>query len=348
MKYEDLDLIFTKKLMSVLKLDKLNESYSDHQQIMLTLSKNENISLDIIDNCTYVNPHEWDWSWGISRHPKLTIEFIERHIDKPWNWGEKGLSKHKCITVDFLIKYSNKKWNWITLTHNKSIPKKLELLERFIDKPWDWKEISSFNIPLKFIEKNIHKTWSWSRLGLHRYLTIDFVNKYQYKCWNWNIIFNYSVIPFTDLVTKLEISDYNRELYNISYHLSVHHDLQLSIVKNNIDFPWDWNKISCHKNITWKMIKDNPNLPWNWEYVTGNPNITFKIIQENIDKDWNYNKLANEFGIFNWRYKHNWIYQYRLEYIASLRIHRFWRDVCHNPVYAFARKRLEYIAIQSD
>ena len=33
---------------------------------------------------------------------------------------------------------------------------------------------------------------------------------------------------------------------------------------------------------------------------------------------------------------------YHRRFCASLRIHRFWRDVCYNPAYAFARRRLVY------
>ena len=38
------------------------------------------------------------------------MEFIEKHIDKPWNWDY--ISMNKNITVDFIEKHINKPWNW--------------------------------------------------------------------------------------------------------------------------------------------------------------------------------------------------------------------------------------------
>ena len=29
---------------------------------------------------------------GDSQNPAITLKFIEKHIDKPWNWGKDGLS----------------------------------------------------------------------------------------------------------------------------------------------------------------------------------------------------------------------------------------------------------------
>jgi len=35
-----------------------------------------------------------------------TLEkFIEKHIDKPWGWGEDGLSENPSITPEFIVKY---------------------------------------------------------------------------------------------------------------------------------------------------------------------------------------------------------------------------------------------------
>ena len=34
---------------------------------------------------------------GLSSNPAITMEFIEKHIDKDWDWGEYGLSTHPMI-----------------------------------------------------------------------------------------------------------------------------------------------------------------------------------------------------------------------------------------------------------
>ena len=41
-------------------------------------------------------------------------EFIEKNVDKPWNWW--GLSYNPNITIEFVEKYSHKTWDWIGLS----------------------------------------------------------------------------------------------------------------------------------------------------------------------------------------------------------------------------------------
>jgi predicted secreted Zn-dependent protease len=52
----------------------------------------------------------------ISRGPKLTIETIVKHLEKPWNWI--GVSNNSKLTIEFLEKHSNKGWKWDTISQN--------------------------------------------------------------------------------------------------------------------------------------------------------------------------------------------------------------------------------------
>ena len=47
---------------------------------------------------------------GISRNPDITMEMIEKHLDKPWSWY--SISSNQKITMDFIEK------NKITLILN--------------------------------------------------------------------------------------------------------------------------------------------------------------------------------------------------------------------------------------
>jgi hypothetical protein len=68
-------------------------------------------------------------NWGasfrsLSENPLITTEFIERHLDKPWNWGSifddwdsperfyTGLSSNNIITAEFVERHLDKPWNW--------------------------------------------------------------------------------------------------------------------------------------------------------------------------------------------------------------------------------------------
>ena len=59
---------------------------------------------------------EWEWGqFGLSCNPSITPSFIEKHVDKPWYWGSSGLSRNPSITLSFVEKYINKSWTWGTL-----------------------------------------------------------------------------------------------------------------------------------------------------------------------------------------------------------------------------------------
>jgi len=45
------------------------------------------------------------------------MEFIERHLDKPWNWNR--LTKNDNITLKFIDKHIDKDWNWNIVSMGK-------------------------------------------------------------------------------------------------------------------------------------------------------------------------------------------------------------------------------------
>jgi len=154
------------------------------------ISRNKNITIDFVKN----NPDKcWnyyyllqnlefkldfvekliqtiniDWS-SLSKHSNLTIEFIEKYIDKPLNFT--FLSKNANITIDFIFKYKNKDWDYIYIYKYKKIP------SWYIDY-----KIQNFNndyIFFNYLSKNIH-------------LTPDIVEKYETQNWNWEYLINMS------------------------------------------------------------------------------------------------------------------------------------------------------------
>jgi hypothetical protein len=61
-----------------------------------------------------------------------------------------------------------------------------------------------------------------------------------------------------------------------------------------------------------------------------------------LNQNWkDYSLIENEMS----NDKHQWIVKRRLEIIASNRIHRFWRDVCYNPIYKHAIVKLEKMCV---
>ena len=62
-----------------------------------------------------------------------------------------------------------------------------------------------------------------------------------------------------------------------------------NVFRKQIEHEW--------KEKYWKFIEDNLNKPWNWDRLSQNPNITFDIVQSHPDKPWNWVNLSR--NMFN-------------------------------------------------
>ena len=68
------------------------------------------------------------------------FDFILKHEDKPWDWGECGISMNPNLTMEWIEKYPDKPWNWNGICRNRNLT--LEWIEKYPDKPWYWISIS--------------------------------------------------------------------------------------------------------------------------------------------------------------------------------------------------------------
>ena len=100
--------------------------------------KNCNLKTDIIEENI---SKSWNWN-HISYNPNLTMEFIEKYIDKPF--GEVYLIIQ--ITMEFIEKYPDKPWRWYCISYNSNIT--MEFIEKHPDKPWDYDDILRIQILL--------------------------------------------------------------------------------------------------------------------------------------------------------------------------------------------------------
>lgn len=120
------------------------------------------ITLEIIEQILnkdcgcFISPKNWtlcnkNWSWynGISRNPNLTLEFIEKYIEKDWDWGE--ISRHQILTIEFVQKYIEKDWDWSFwgIPHNHYLT--MDFIEAFVDKI-DFFTLSSNNGEVKLYD----------------------------------------------------------------------------------------------------------------------------------------------------------------------------------------------------
>ena len=118
-------------------------------------------------------------------NPAITHEFIEKYIDKPWDWSGRGLSSNPSITEAFVEKHIGKPWYWgegsPSLSSNPSITSSFikkhtsfssQSSITFFEKQIDRLEMSSLSsnpsITMEFIEKHIDKPWHWGHYGLSK------------------------------------------------------------------------------------------------------------------------------------------------------------------------------------
>jgi hypothetical protein len=73
--------------------------------------------------------------------------------------------------------------------------------------------------------------------------------------------------------------------------LSYNHHITWDVIEAAIDKNWSWFEISRNPNITWEIVQDNLEKPWSYNGLSYNPNITWNVIKENTDKDWNWSVL---------------------------------------------------------
>jgi hypothetical protein len=145
------------------------------------------------------------------------------------------------------------------------------------------------------------------------------------------------------------------------------------VFENKIDWCW----LSSNSNINVNIIKENINKPWNWRSLSCNPNITLQFVKENLDKPWNWNLLMIHRNIdwfslktyFNKYNKQNQLSYYsqntnnystcRLseleftkekemfmerkirQHLAAFKIQVYWRRANKNPQYELCKRRFK-------
>ena len=122
------------------------------------------------------------------------------------------------------------------------------------------------------------------------------------------------------------------------YYISMNPNINMKVVENHPDKPWNWNGISRNQSITMEVIEKYPDKPWNWHFISRNSNLTIGMIEKNSDKPWHWhnvssNKFTKEKELFRYKY-------YRI-YLATFRLQQYFNRMYDNPNYLFCRTRLE-------
>ena len=270
---------------------------------------NYSIYLNTLNDLSFIENNQdipYDW-YLVSNKINITQEFIEKFINKDWDWNIISYKTYKPINIslDFINKYINKSWNWKFLSANKNL--NIEFIEKNIDKDWDWKFLSrniknksengcNLLIPFEFIEKHIDKDWDWKLISKRESIPFEFIEKHIDKDWNWKQISKRESIP-QEFIEKYSHKDWDWR------KISEYNWLTEEFILKFIDKSWNWayllyqseinNKFKICSDFIQKYIDQYDN-EINWIYLSRTKDIPITFIKKYNEKHWDYRYLISK------------------------------------------------------
>jgi hypothetical protein len=245
----------------------------------------------------------------LSINPYLCFTFVDKNLDKDWDWKE--LSMNKNITANFVKNHLDKLY-LRKLVKNPVM--NLEILELIL-------ENKSYHSVYDFYKISQNPNFELSWLDVLKNANIDTVNMdlvVKHKNLSWSMIMeseklkSISDIKYNPNVT-FDIIQTNPQIKWDFLWLSGRSHITWENIKSTLDiYPWNIKQTTYNPNVTWESIKEFPTLNWDWayislkfkiseddigkypiyfEYFSSNPYVTKEIVEAYQDKPWNYNEL---------------------------------------------------------
>ena len=251
----------------------------------------------IISCCERVHPSSTEWK-SISMNPnwnftdQIHLEFLEKNINKLYC---DILSMNKTLTIDFLEKHREKNWNWELLIYHESLPQDL-IDEWFLESFFkygavSWSRISCcYVLSEKIIDEYADKV-DWYNISKFHRLTTEFMKKY------WN---KFSVCSLMEnkTLTKDLIDENIEKIMEIP---AMYRSKILRLPCTTLDLIekyfvesksyLSWQEISSNPNLTLEFVEKNYDK-MNWEQLSYNCYLNVDIVRKYFDK-LNYQPLIH-------------------------------------------------------
>lgn len=310
--------------------------HPDKEWNMLALSERANLWEDINKNaqnyCVY----------SAVNNPKITVEFIERHMDlytkDGFGWYLTQILEMDMIGLDFIERHlelliSVKKSSIISQNPNVTV----EFIRKHPDIDWDMYEISSNNpnITPEIVMANLDLDWDIDYLaGRSNFSLKDVQNIYGEHQFKWarysmySLSFNFASVP------EDKLSMLNWEYLSQSPHVKTAEVIEK--YKKYID----WHMLSLSPHITMKFVNDHPEYPWKSHEFFRNPNCSLEMYEKYKSEVPTHIRLkildcplvADKEAFIEERYR---------EHLSAYRIQQCWFRARTDPNYALCRKKLE-------
>jgi hypothetical protein len=171
-------------------IEHFKTGYAQYKDLYLILHDNKNfiknifadpkILFDLIEQ----NPeHEWNFS-HMHLLKDLNQEFIQKHIDKQWNFPE--LTKQKMVSTEMIL-HNYKNWNIKYFC--KHYPITVKQIRDNFQFPWNFAALSANkSFTWEIIKNNQDILWTLDGFCKNPNLTLDIIKNNEHLNWNFNLI----------------------------------------------------------------------------------------------------------------------------------------------------------------
>ena len=261
-----------------------------------------------------------DLNWNsLSSHPCITMDFIERYPDKPWDF--ELISENENLTLDFVLKHIGENFDWNSITSNSAIT--LDDIKKYPDLPWNFHCVGENpNIIAEFIRifsetDTLFQFVNWNNIWSSEFIDIDFV----LKVWNspfknkmkWICITSNPRISEQNILENQDLPwIYTDVSYNTStsiefickhgshgflrYGLARHPKADISTYVTMFECPVEFieynPKVHESFDYIWKECSTFPSSKWLYTSLSKNEHLTFDIVRKNPNLAWSFELLS--------------------------------------------------------
>lgn len=195
----------------------------------------------------------------LTRNKSFSFEWVNALPNLKWNWDQLS---YKNPGIDFVLKHLSKPWNWpvLSLSHGITFTEMVQTKHL----PWVIEDVL-------FTEIDQIEHIEYLRCFRDRYDFNSWVDHSSRV--RWNLVKGSPDLPWVYFSVKPEmdtqediqfIMDNDPAVWNWGYLSS---NTPINLILQNRDLPWNWCIVSSSENVTWHIVTDNPDVPWDYTLV---------------------------------------------------------------------------------
>jgi hypothetical protein len=229
-------------------IDEIIGNFTDMSVIAKCISRRSDFDMKYLFHPYFAHSRvSFNWCY-ISTHKDATMEFVEQHIDFPWEFY--FMHENPNFTFDMVVRHVEKPWNLHKLSKNPSVT--IDFVLKNVKKAWNWNALTRHkNTTIDVIKKHIN-LWNWKIIHENPNFTIQLVIQHRKKPWNWKEVSKHATMQII------------AENPNMPWFIENVSDLTFDYVLQHHERNWDWTALSANESIPVETIIQNSTYSWNW------------------------------------------------------------------------------------